>query len=99
MADINIERKQGPNVIPWIIGLLVLAVVAWFLLANRGDDRRDVQGGTVVDTVTAPGAGMTAPAPGDTVGGAWGDPGPAGTTDTMMMGTGMTDTMGVGTPP
>ncbi len=62
MADINIERKSGAgNVLPWIIGLLVLALLAWWLLAGRGDDRRADEG-TYVDTTTAPAAGMGAPA-------------------------------------
>jgi hypothetical protein len=52
MADINIERKSGAgNVLPWIIGLLVLALLAWWLLAGRGDDRR-VGDGTHTDTLT-----------------------------------------------
>jgi hypothetical protein len=60
MADINIERKSGAgNVIPWIIGLLVLALIAWWLLAGRGDD--DVDDGTYVDTVTAPAAATADP--------------------------------------
>lgn len=30
MADINVERK-GPSIWPWIIGLIVLAVLIWLL--------------------------------------------------------------------
>ena len=90
MADINIERKSGAaSALPWIIGLLVLALLAWWLLAGRGDDRR-VQEGTYVDTTTAPAAGMAAPAPVDTT--------PMGTgatgydTMTTGVGTGVTGT-------
>ncbi|MEX2572412.1 MAG: hypothetical protein WD737_14025 [Gemmatimonadota bacterium] len=28
MADINVERK-GPSVWPWILGLIVLALLVW----------------------------------------------------------------------
>ena len=31
MADINIERK-GSSVWPWILGLLILAVVVWVVM-------------------------------------------------------------------
>jgi hypothetical protein len=39
MADINIERK-GSSVWPWIVGLLLLAVVVFVVLQykDRGDD-------------------------------------------------------------
>jgi len=38
MADIRVERK-GPNIWPWIIGLIVLALLVWGLmeLFGRGD--------------------------------------------------------------
>jgi ABC-type transporter Mla subunit MlaD len=78
MADINIERKSGAgNVIPWIIGLLVLALIAWWLLAGRGDD--DVDDGTYVDTVTAPAATADPYGAPDTVMGATITPVPADT--------------------
>ena len=88
MADINIERKSGAaSALPWIIGLLGVALLAWWLLAGRGDDRR-TQEGTYVDTTTAPAAGMAAPAPVDTT--------PLGTGatgyDTMTSGAGVTGT-------
>lgn len=37
MADINVERK-GPSIWPWIIGLLVLALLIWALAELLGDD-------------------------------------------------------------
>lgn len=39
MADINVERKQR-SIWPWIVGLLVLALLIWLLASmfNGGDD-------------------------------------------------------------
>lgn len=37
MADINVERKS-PGIWPWIIGLLVLALLIWALVAVLGGD-------------------------------------------------------------
>lgn len=50
MAEINVERRPR-SFWPWIIGLLVLAALAWLLLSmlNRDDDAPRA-GGT--DTVT-----------------------------------------------
>jgi hypothetical protein len=36
VADINVERK-GPSIWPWIIGLLVLALLIWALIEMFGD--------------------------------------------------------------
>lgn len=55
MADIDVERKGGPGIWPWIIGLIVLALLAWLLIEWLGDDD-DV----VVDE---PVAGVVEPAP------------------------------------
>lgn len=89
MADINIERKSGAgSVLPWIIGLLVLALLAWWLLAGRGDDREDE--GTYVDTLTAPATTVVPPATADTFG--------TVTTTPDTFGTGVTDpAVGTGT--
>jgi len=35
MADINVERK-GPSIWPWIIGLIVLALLVWALMELFG---------------------------------------------------------------
>ena len=35
MADINVERK-GPSIWPWIVGLLVVALLAWALIEMFG---------------------------------------------------------------
>lgn len=50
MADIDIERKSGGmSWLWWLLGLLLLALLAWWLLS--GDDEREV---AVVDPVAAP---------------------------------------------
>lgn len=41
MADINIERK-GPGIWPWIIGLVVLALLIWALVELFGGDDENV---------------------------------------------------------
>jgi len=46
VADINVERR-GPSIWPWIIGLIVLAVLVWVLVEMFGD-----RGGTAVTDPT-----------------------------------------------
>lgn len=60
MADINIERK-GSSVWPWIVGLLLLAVVVFVVLQYKG--RSDDAVVTPADSVTAPQAPAYQPAP------------------------------------
>lgn len=50
MADINVERK-GPSIWPWVIGLVILALVIWAIAELMGD-------GEVVETEPA---GVEAP--------------------------------------
>lgn len=38
MADINVERREGANIWPWIIGLIVLGLLVWALAEAFGDD-------------------------------------------------------------
>lgn len=38
MADIRIEEKKGSSIIPWIIGLLLLALLIWGAMELFGDD-------------------------------------------------------------
>lgn len=66
MADIDVERK-GPSIWPWIIGLIVLALVIWALAELLGDDADDTADqvdvdpvGVVQPTDTAEGMGVAA---------------------------------------
>jgi hypothetical protein len=50
VADINVERRTR-SIWPWIIGLLVLAALAWFLLSMfSGDDGEIREEPVVVET-------------------------------------------------
>ena len=57
MAEINIERKKR-SPLPWIVGVLALALIAFLLMRGRGDDA-EPRDGTVVDTTTAATAAPT----------------------------------------
>ncbi|MGI8546055.1 MAG: hypothetical protein ACR2M1_01780 [Gemmatimonadaceae bacterium] len=62
MAEIPIQRKTGPNIWPWIIGLVVLALLGWFLFGRNNNNA--IATSTTDSTAmmnTAPGA-ATAPA-------------------------------------
>jgi hypothetical protein len=49
MADINVERKQR-SIWPWIVGLLVLALLIWLLASMfNGDDDEVVVDETTVE--------------------------------------------------
>jgi hypothetical protein len=39
MADIDIQRKRGPGIWPWILGIAVLALVVWGVIEMTGNDR------------------------------------------------------------
>lgn len=52
MADINLERKKGGSIWPWIIGLLVLLLLIWVIVeAMDRDDPDVVATGTATETV------------------------------------------------
>lgn len=55
MADINVERKQR-SILPWILGLLVLALLIWLLASmfNGDDDETVVVEQTTVETPATP---------------------------------------------
>lgn len=52
MADIDIERKKK-SPLPWILGLLALAILAFLLMQSCGDDEADPAVAPVTDTTTA----------------------------------------------
>jgi hypothetical protein len=39
MADIDIQKKEGPGIWPWILGIAVLALVVWGVMEMTGSDR------------------------------------------------------------
>lgn len=41
MAEINIEKKSGPPAWIWIVGVVVLALIAWAVISMMGGDDRD----------------------------------------------------------
>jgi hypothetical protein len=51
MADIDIERKKK-SPLPWILGLLALALLAFLLMQSCGDEE-EVEPAVVTDTTTA----------------------------------------------
>ncbi|HYW08475.1 MAG TPA: hypothetical protein VE913_16060 [Longimicrobium sp.] len=53
MADINVERKgNGPNFLPWILGLLLLGLLIWGLSQLLGRDNDEANEAVVTDSVT-----------------------------------------------
>jgi hypothetical protein len=60
MADINIERKKR-SPLPWILGLLALALLAFLLMRGMGRDDDERTEGVVVDTTTATTTTTTTP--------------------------------------
>lgn len=59
MADINVERK-GPSIWPWVIGLLVLALLIW-AIAEMVDTDEAVDEVAEVEAVEEPPAAMPEP--------------------------------------
>lgn len=54
MADINVT-KGGPTIWPWVLGLLVLALMIWALAEVFGDDAEINIPDPIADTVTVSG--------------------------------------------
>jgi len=84
VADINVERKQGPGIWPWIIGIIILALIVWWLFARGRNDRAEnvtsvdttamatdtgAMAGAAGATAGAAAGGAMATMPGDTMGG------------------------------
>ena len=68
MADIPIQRREGRNIWPMVIGLLVLAAALWFIFmrdtgtdtaAARADSAAVVNSGVTTDSVA--GSAATTP--------------------------------------
>lgn len=58
MAEIKVEKKRSPNILPWILGLVLLALVVWGLsrMGHRDRDRTDTttnQGAAVIELADA----------------------------------------------
>jgi hypothetical protein len=90
VADINVERRER-SVWPWIIGLIILALLIWLLWSwmGNGDTRADP---VPVDTVRADTPMGVTPAPPPAVADT-----PVGFGADTPVGFGA-DTPGVGTP-
>lgn len=61
MADIEIERKRGGSVWPWILGLLLLLLLGWLLWEWLDDDREVVEEPAVVTEPVVADPATTAP--------------------------------------
>ncbi len=65
MADIDIEKKKsGMGILPWILGLILLALILWGLTRCGGDDAGERE--TVITTTGDRGDPAVAPMPMDT---------------------------------
>lgn len=57
MAEIKVEKKSSNNILPWIVGLVLLALVVWGLsrMGDRDEGRTDTtntnQGAAVIEVV------------------------------------------------
>lgn len=60
MADINIERKRK-SPLPWVLGLLALALLAFLLMRSCGDDEAEPATVVTDTTTTMQSAPMTDP--------------------------------------
>ncbi|HYO16027.1 MAG TPA: hypothetical protein VE685_22740 [Thermoanaerobaculia bacterium] len=61
MAEIRVERKRRSSVLPWILGLLVLALAIWAVSELMDNDRDDAV--TEADEVSALTPAVPAPLP------------------------------------
>ncbi len=51
MAEIRVERKEKRSMLPWILGLLLLALVLWGISQMMGGDDGDTVEGTGASAV------------------------------------------------
>lgn len=64
MAQLDIQKKQGASWIWWLIGLIVLALIIWWLVAGNDNDAQVAEApGAVAPVATAPAAAPAAAAP------------------------------------
>jgi hypothetical protein len=53
MADINVERKRsGPNILPWLLGLVLLAALIWGAMRFMGGDDEETTTTTTTESTT-----------------------------------------------
>ncbi|HEX8454854.1 MAG TPA: hypothetical protein VF647_22440 [Longimicrobium sp.] len=53
MADINVERKRsGPNFLPWLLGLVLLAALIWGAMRFMGNDDDETTTPTTTESTT-----------------------------------------------
>ncbi len=57
MAEIEIQKKKNNNIWPWIIGLIIAAILVWLLIEAFDDDNIDDEPATTTETIgSEPGA-------------------------------------------
>lgn len=54
VAEIRVERNERRSLLPWILGLALLALVLWGVAEMRDDDARPADGSAEVGVVIEP---------------------------------------------
>ncbi len=54
MAEIRVERKERRSLLPWILGLILLALVVWGLMEMGDRGRNSTDGGAASVGVQIP---------------------------------------------
>jgi hypothetical protein len=54
MAEIKVEKKRSSSILPWILGLALVALLIWAFtqLNDRDEDRTTSQGAAVIEMIT-----------------------------------------------